>query len=211
MTSTTMRLEKLLPPARPGKPWRACLEGGEVLHIPEGTVADHALYQGMELGEETLTALKAAASTALLRERAVGWLSHRPLSAGELKGRLQAKGATPEQAEEITAWVQAIGLLNELDYAKALVGHYQAKGYGLYKIKDELYRRKVPREHWEEALGEMEAPDDAIDRFLAKRVTDPTDRKQLKKASDALARRGFSWSQVAEGIERLREGTDWRD
>ncbi len=57
----------------------------------------------------------------------------------------------------------------------------------------------------------MEAPDDAIDRFLAKRVTDPTDRKQLKKASDALARRGFSWSQVAEGIERLREGTDWRD
>ncbi len=206
-----MRLEKLLPPAHPGKPWRVCLEGGEVLQVPEGTVADHALYQGMELEEETLEALKAAASTALLRERAVGWLSHRPMSAGELKERLRAKGATPDQEEAIAAWVQDIGLLNELDYAKALVRHYQAKGYGLYKIKDALYRRRVPREHWEEALGEMEEPDDAIDRFLAKRVTDPTDRKQLKKASDALARRGFSWSQVSEGMERLRERTDWRD
>lgn len=206
-----MRLEKLLPPAQPGRPWRACLEGGEVLRLPEGTVADHALYQGMELDGDTLAALQAAASTALLREQAVAWLSRRPLSAGELKERLRAKGATPDQGEEIAAWVQALGLLNELDYAKALVRHYQGKGYGLYKVKDELYRRKVPREYWEEALGEMETPDDTIDRFLAKRVTDPTDRKQLKKASDALARRGFSWSQVAEGIQRLQGGTDWRD
>lgn len=206
-----MRLEKLIPPPRPGKPWRACLEGGEVLQVPEGTVADHALYQGMELEGETLEALKAAASTALLRERAVSWLSSRPLSAGELKERLRAKGADPEQEEEIAAWVQEIGLLNDLEYAKALARRCQDKGYGLYKVKNELYRRQVPREYWEEALAELEEPDDIIDRFLAKRVTDPTDRKQLKKASDALVRRGFSWNQAAEGIQRLQGGTDWRD
>ena len=42
---------------------------------------------------------------------------------------------------------------------------------------------------------------------LAARLEDPTDRKQLKKASDALARRGFSWSQISEALNRYR--CDW--
>lgn len=106
--------------------------------------------------------------------------------------------------EEIVAWAQDIGLLNDEEYAKALARHYQARGYGVYKIKDELHRRRVPREYWEEALAELEEPDEGIDRFLAGKLKDPEDRKQVKKAADALVRRGFSWSQVSSGIERFR-------
>ena len=40
--------------------------------------------------------------------------------------------------------------------------------------------------------------------ILASKLRDPFDPKQVKKASDALVRRGFSWSQAAEGIERAR-------
>jgi len=50
----TVTLERLQPPAHPGRPWRVELEDGEVLQVPEGTVADHALYQGMELEEAGL-------------------------------------------------------------------------------------------------------------------------------------------------------------
>lgn len=70
-------------------------------------------------------------------------------------------------------------------------GHYQAKGYGLYKIKNELYRRRVPKAYWEDALAEMDDAEEAIDAFLAKKLRDPEDRKECKKASDALARRAF--------------------
>ena len=38
-----MRIEKLLPPAQPGRPWTAVLEGGDALRLPEGAVADFAL------------------------------------------------------------------------------------------------------------------------------------------------------------------------
>ena len=44
-----MRIEKLLPPPQPGKPWSVALEGGEVLRVSESVVASFALYGGMEL------------------------------------------------------------------------------------------------------------------------------------------------------------------
>ncbi len=200
-----MKIERLFPPAQPGRPWTVALSGGETLCVSEGTVVEFGLYDGLELEEETVAGLKTAAFEASLREKAVGLLSARMLSAGQLNEKLMAKGATDRQAAEIVAWVIDIGLLNEEEYAKTLARHYQARGYGVYKIKDELYRRQIPRQYWEQALGELEDPEEMIDAFLAKKIQDPADRKQIKKASDALVRRGFSWRQVADGVDRLRQ------
>lgn len=202
-----MRIETLLPPAQPGKPWTLLVEGGKSpLRLPEGVIIDFALYQGKELEDDLWEELQTAAFAAGLREKAVSLLTGRLMSAGQLEEKLLARGGTPQQVEEIIRWAQTIGLLNDREYAKALARHYQTRGYGLYKIKDELYRRRVPREYWEEALAELEEPDEVIDRFVAAKLKDPGDRKQVKKVSDALVRRGFSWSQVSAGIQRaLRE------
>ena len=165
-------------------------------------MAAFSLYDGLTLEEERLAELKSAAFVATLRERTVALLSARMLSAGQLQEKLMAKGATDRQAAEVVAWALEIGLLNEEEYAKTLARHYQARGYGMYKIKDELYRRR----YWEQALAELEDPEEFIDAFLARKVQDPGDRQQIKKASDALVRRGFSWRQVSEGVARLRWG-----
>lgn len=203
-----MRIEKLQPPTPPAKTWTVALEGGRTLRVTESTVLDQGLYDGLELDEAALAALRSAAASAALRARAVNMLSVRALSAGQLNEKLMAKGATEQQAAETVAWAVEIGLVNDAEYAKALVRHYQAKGYGLYKIKNELYRRRVPRLYWEDALAGLDDTDEAIDAFLAKKLRDPEDRKECKKASDALARRGFSWSEIAAGIERRKAQTD---
>lgn len=199
------RIEKLLPPAWPGKPWTAVLAGGETLRLPEGLVADLALYGGMELTDGAASDLREKAFRLALREKAVALLSRQMLSAGMLREKLLAGGASEEQAEEAVRWAMDVGLLNDRAYAAALVRHCQAKGYGVYKIRDELYRRRVPREFWEEALAELDDPAETIDRYLEQKLADPSDRKQVKKASDALVRRGFSWSEVSEGIRRARD------
>ena len=203
-----MRIDSLLPPGQPGKPWTLCLEGGKTLRLPEGVVIDFALYQGKDLEEDLLADLEQAAFAAGLREKAVSLLTGRLMSAGTLREKLLAKGGSEAQVEDIIRWAEDIGLLSDEEYAKALARHYQAKGYGIYKIKDELYRRQVPREYWEEALAGLEEPDDIIRRFLEKKLTDPQDRKQVKKVSDALIRRGFTWSQVSRGVESFRRDCD---
>ena len=168
-----MRIEELLPPPQPGKPWSVALEGGEVLRVSESVVASFALYGGMELEAETLTALQEAAALAAWREKAGRLLTARMLSSGQLAEKLTAKGATEEQAAQVVAWAQDIGLLDDSAYAKALARHYTAKGYGPYKIKDEFYRRQVPREDWEEALAAVEPPEAWMADFLSRKIQDP--------------------------------------
>ncbi|WP_454941121.1 regulatory protein RecX [Evtepia sp.] len=203
-----MRIDKLLPPAQPGKPWTVALEGGDTLRVSEGVVVSFALYGGMELEEEALTALRQAAAEAALKERAGRLLTARMLSAGQLAEKLTAKGATQEQAARVVAWAQEVGLLDDEEYAKALARHYRAKGYGRYKIKDEFYRRRVPRQYWEQALAGLEPPDDWLADFLARKIQDPEDPAQIKKASDALVRRGFSWQEVSQAVSRFLDGEE---
>ena len=203
-----MRIESLLPPSQPGRPWTLTLEGGKLLKVPEGLVIDFALYQGKELEEDLLASLEEAAFGAGLREKAVSLLTGRLMSTGQLREKLLAKGGTEAQVQDILDWAERIGLLNDEEYARALVRHYQAKGYGIYKIKDELYRRQVPKDLWEEALAGMDESTDTIRRFLEKKLTDPQDRKQVKKVSDALIRRGFTWGQVSAGMETFLRDFD---
>ena len=181
-----MRIEKLLPPTPPAKTWTVALEGGKTLRVTESTVLDQGLFAGLELDEAALDALRSAAASAALRARAVNMLSVRAMSAGQLNEKLMAKGATERQAAETVAWAVDIGLVNDAEYAKALVRHYQAKGYGLYKIKNELYRRRVPKADWEDALAEMDDAEDAIDAFLAKKLRDPEDRHRAAEISNRL-------------------------
>jgi len=87
--------------------------------------------------------------------------------------------------------------------------HYSAKGYGERKVRDELFRRGVPRQYWEEALRESQSPETGVDEFLRKRFKGQTpDQKELKRASDALARRGYRWNEIREGLNRYGAGID---
>ena len=112
--------------------------------------------------------------------------------------------ASEEEAAAICDRMEELGYLNEREYAGRIVRHYAAKGFGERKLRDELYRRGIPRELWEEALTQIEDEDNAaaIDAFLEKKLKGDHDPKAIKKASDALARRGFSWSEISEALRR---------
>ena len=54
----------------------------------------------------------------------------------------------------------------------------------------------------------MEPPEAWISDFLSRKIQDPEDPAQIKKASDALVRRGFSWHTVSQAVTRFLNGTD---
>jgi len=134
-----------------------------------------------------------------------------PFQVEELERKLESWEAAPEEAAAICDRLEELGFLNDASYAEQVVRHYSAKGYGLRKLRDELYRRGVPRELWDEALERAEDPSKAIDAFLAKKLGDtpPEDRRAWKRASDALARRGYAWSDISEGLRRY--GAEWEE
>lgn len=199
-----MRIENLLSPDEVGKPWLLSLENGALLKVSEGAMIDFALHKDRELTGEELEKLRAAETHRALKDQAVALLLQRPYSKRELCTRLMRRGAEAAQAEEIAAWTEEIGLLDEGLYATRIVRHYSGKGFGPYKIRDELYRRGIPRDLWEEALLELPDPEEAIADYLRRNLRG-RDPKSLKKVSDALGRRGFSWSDISPVLRRFAD------
>lgn len=204
-----MVIQELKPSQRVQGRWLAMLEDGSILRVGQQEIADFALYAGRELTEEEAAALTAGLRSRQMRERALELLSRKPQSRRELTRKLNEWGAGPEEADAVCDRMEELGYLNEAAYAARIVEVYSARGFGEKKLLDELYRRGVPREEWDEALARVEDSTQAIDDFLKKKLTGWTgDRKQLQKVTAALARRGFSWPDIRDALARYETGID---
>lgn len=174
-------------------------------------ITDLRIHSGMELDEDSYAQLEDASSYSLCEAHAVKLLSYQPLSKKGLEKKLIQKGRDPEHAARAVEWAEEMGLINDEAYSEMVVRHYAAKGYGAKRIENELYRHGVPKELWDDALKELPCQDDKMDSFIRSRLKDPSDSKQVKRVTDGLFRRGYSWSDIKSALERFRESYEEED
>ncbi len=204
-----MVIRELKPSQRIEGRWLAFLEDGSILRLGENEVIDFALYAGKELSEEESAALQDSMRRSALKGKTIELLSRKPQSRKELERKLTQWEAAEEEIAALCDRMEELGYLDDAAYAARVVRHYSAKGYGERKLRDELYRRGVPRDLWDAALEQAESPDGAIDAFVAKKLAGKElDRKELKKVSDALARRGYQWNDISAALRRYGAQVD---
>ena len=180
------------------------LEGGDLLRITEDELLRFDLYTGLDISPDTMVELQKCAARSETRVRAVNMISARPLAKKELQKRLRDKGAADADAEAAADWLEDIGALDDLAYARAVVRHYSGSGYGEAKLRDELRRRGVARELWDEALETAPDAQETITRVIASKTKGiAPDEKERKKLSDMLLRRGFAWRDVKAALLAL--------
>lgn len=201
-----MKILGLKPSQRVQGRWLVQLEDGTLLRVGENEVLAFSLYQGRELEEDERQRLLDSARKNGLKEKALNLLTGKPMSRRELERKLEQWEATEEESAAICDRMEELGFLNDEAYAQTVVRHYSAKGYGERKLRDELYRRGVPREHWEQAMEEARDPEEAIRAFVEKKLAGKAgDPKELKKVSDALIRRGYRWQEISPVLDRWRQ------
>ena len=200
-----MKIESLAPSAQPDGPLVCTLETGERLKVPPFLAADLNLYAGRELSEDELSALRAAIARARTRQRAVRILSSTAISRAALEKRLTDKGAVPEDALDTVQWLDELHLLDDAAVAEQLVQSAVRKGYGRRRIEQILYEKRIPHEYWQDALAAIPDMDGALDSFLHRALDGKAvDDKLLKRTTDALLRRGHSWSDIRAALARYR-------
>lgn len=180
------------------------LDSGEELKATVSLAAEQRLFAGKVLEEQELETLRSSAALSLCKTKAMELLSYRPMSAKELRDKLVQKGENRSAAAAAVDWLMDKRLLDDARYAGQIVRHYAGKGYGMGRIRQELQRRGVPREYWEEALAELPEAQDKLDCYLAAKLNDPADRAQVQKVSAALIRRGFSWEEIRAALARYK-------
>ena len=182
------------------------LEGGDLLRITENELLHFGLYAGLDIDGETVVELQKAAAHSETRVRAANMISARPLSKKELCRRLRDKGTSEADAADAADWLEGIGALDDAAYAAMLVRHYSAMGYGMAKLSDELYRRGVPKELWDEALAQAPDAETVIEKVILQKTKGAAlDEKGRRKLFDLLLRRGFSRQDIKNALSRLSE------
>ena len=187
------------------------LEDGACLKVTEQELLDFGLRAGDELDAGTLGRLKEAAGVSNVKVTAADLVGRRAMSRRDLERKLRDKGASEADARYAAEWLEAIGAINDADYAALLARHCADMGYGPQRVREKLYEKGVPRELWEDALAQLPEPAEQIDRFLEGKLHGRLpEEKEKKRLTDALLRRGYSWGDVKDAWNRLGSAT-WED
>lgn len=204
-----MRIEKIASkPDRVGR-YHIQFEDGGSMRLYRQTLEDFALYAGKDLDEAELSSLRTEAGRMSAKMRAVRIVTASDVSKRDLKQRLIQKGEDPRQAEEAVAWMSDLDLVDDERTAQILVRRCAARGYGIARAKQMLYEKRIPKEYWEAALEEYPDQSDYIMDYLHK--CDLSDPKKVKKAVDALLRRGHSYAQIKKAIGQLPVDEDFSE
>ena len=202
-TISTMRIDRIEASRHKRGRVLVFLADGSLLKVTEQELLTFSLRSGDELDEETLGRLKEAAGVSNIKTTAADLIGRRAMSRRDLEKKLQEKGASEAEARYAGEWLEAIGALDDAAYAAALVRHCGDMGYGPRRAREKLREKGVPQELWEEALEELPPDGGQIDRFLQNKLRGRApDEKEKKRLTDALLRRGFSWSEVKSAWSR---------
>ena len=177
---------------------------GTVMRLYRQTVEDFALYTGKEFSDEELEALKEEAGRMSAKMRAVRIVSASSVTKRDLQQRLVRKGESEEQAREAVQWMSELDLLDDSRVAEQVVQRCISKGYGIARAKQALYEKKVPKQYWDAALEDYPDQQEKIEEFLRSRLDAAYDEREVKRAIDALLRRGHSYPQIRKALNRLK-------
>lgn len=207
-----MKVEAIESTRSPQGKLRVRFDDGSSLMVLPSAMAELGLYQGMEIPDGAMESIRDACAKASARERAVRIIAATTVSKNELTHRLIRKGEREEDAKQAVQWLEELKLLDDAQAAEQIVRNGAAKGYGAARIKQMLYEKRIPKDYWDAALELLPPQDDAIDSFLQRRFRGKApDRAECKRASDALLRRGHSWSDIRRALERYAPEEDFSD
>ena len=189
-------------PDRAGR-YTVRLDDGTVLRLYKQTVQDFGLYPGLELTAEEKRKLLTAAGEMSAKMRAVRIVSATSVSKSDLERRLVQKGEDPLQAKQAVQWMADLDLLDDQKTAEQVVHRCISKGYGLARAKQALFEKRIPKTYWDVVLADYPDQGDVIVEYLRAKLGTNADEKTVRKAVDALLRRGHSYSEIRRGLQQL--------
>ena len=183
-------------------------DDGSEINVSAAQIADFGLYSGRVISEDEYKELNSAIELNSAKTSALRILGNRSISTHDLEKRLVSKGNSGDAAQQTVEWLEQVGIVNDEELAASIVKQYSKKGYGPAKIKDELYRRGIPREMIDEAMSSLDENDEAAVEYIVKKLKGSRDKDDLQNITKALYRRGFSYETARDVVRQYLELID---
>jgi regulatory protein len=153
------------------------------------------LRKGQRLTDEDIDHLKALDEIEVAHERALNFLSYRPRSVEEVRRNLQDKQISEAAIEAVVDRLGRAGLLNDEEFARFWIENRERfSPRGERALRYELRQKGISDSIIELVIEDFDQEDAAY------RAAKAIFRKRL---GDYLARRGFSYDEIRDVVERL--------
>lgn len=179
-------------------------DSGNKIYIGEKTAEKMNLCVGMELCDSALSAIGEEDIERKSRERAMYLLAERDYGFAELYHKLQ-KNYPDEMCLRTCQLMAEKGFVNDRDYAFKLGRQYfEIKKESAAAVRYKLVQKGIPRYIIDEVIDEFCTDDEVkericelIEKKYSRRLDDEEDRRKVRAA---LARRGFSYSDINDAM-----------
>ena len=203
-----MHVEKIRRHEKKADRFAVIFDDGAEIKVSAAQIADFGLYSGREISEEEYKELNNAIELNAAKTSALRTLGSRSISTRDIERRLVSKGSSVNTAQQTVEWLEQVGIVNDEELAASIVKHYTKKGYGPAKIKDELYRRGIPREMIDDAMNSLDGKNEAAVEYIEKKLMGSIDKDELQSVTKALYRRGFSYETARDAVRQYLELID---
>lgn len=210
-------------PRKPGR-YVLTLDGSQKLTVSVELIAELKLKVGRELAEDEGRRLTAGAQAIACYDKALATLGARARSTADLRRYLRTKEFTEEQIAPAIEKLTALGLLDDLEYARTFARARLApsRGFGPRRVAAELGRKGVSRAIADRVLAELaaereeqaaeaeasgEALRSSVEEAAAKKLRSLQGLEpavQQRRLYGFLARRGFSGQEISTAMRLLK-------
>ncbi len=175
------------------------------IYIHRDIIAANRIARGMEIYGEDADRLIYQNDLRRARERALYLMESRDHSYSELFDKLE-RNYSEEICFEVCNRLAEIGVINDRRYAEKLCRQlFEVKKLGRFRVKQEMRMKGLTAEIIEEAMAEFDEEDDSFSRLeeLVERKYERylVDRKGVNKVKNALARKGYSYSEIKSVLD----------
>lgn len=170
--------------------------------VPSDVWYSFPFHDGDAITEDDLSAIKTVGNFRLAYESAMRMLGLRAHSEKELERKLKAKYGDGETEAAIEK-CKKYGFIDDSSFAREFARELsERKNYAPARIKNELRMRGVSSDDIENAISELDAPDDGIFRALRKlRLPPDPNEKEKARAYRRLLAMGYSYSEIAKAMK----------
>jgi len=200
-----MRITALEPQKRNKRRVSVFLDGNFLFGLSSETVGALGLHVGREVDRADLDRIALEEQKYEALQYAFLLLSYKARTVSELKQRLTRKGFSPDIISHALQRLAELKMIDDAGFARRFAEDRITIGHkGKWRVRGELLKRGVAREHIEDALAT--APDEtAAAREVAQKYLSRNRRLEpdvLKRRLYAfLARRGFSPDTIRHVID----------
>ena len=207
------KITSMQPHRRRPDEWHISLDGDYAFTLDGATLVAEGLAVGMELREEDITRLRAAAEERRIYDSALSFLTARPRSRAEVRRRLlrprpNRQSPAPEVVDRVLARLERMGLLDDREFSDFWVEQRERfSPRAASAVRFELRQRGVAREITEEAVDAEQDEERALAAGRQRlRSLGGLDYETFRdRLGPFLLRRGFSYTIARQVTKTLWE------